>query len=155
MRVWLRTNQGVSACLTAGVALLALYILTSDWTFQRLRDGFHLGSFTLLATGAMGLCCLSMMLDRRRSVTEPEMADVTWIDWLLAVAMMAICLGYFHLAWEIDFLLVTPFVMAAAVFLLGVRPFWAAGLAGLVTTGIVYGLFRLIGIRLPSNLVPF
>lgn len=153
MSTWIRTNQGVAACVALVALGLGAHLLASDWAFQRLRDGFYLGAFTLMANFAVLLCALSIMLDGRRRDVEDDMAITVWSDWAIAAGILAACLVYFHLAWAVDFLLVTAPAMAAATYGLGVRPLRSALLAGLVITAGVYGLFRLIGIPLPTNLL--
>lgn len=150
---WIRTNQGIGVCMTVFAVALGVHILASDWAFDRLRDGFYLGSFTLMANFAILLCALSVMVGGRRHVVEEDMATTVGSDWLIALGILATCLVYYHLAWSFDFLLVTPFFMAAATYLLGVRPARTAIITGVVITITVYVMFRLIGIRLPAEIV--
>lgn len=132
--------------MTVFAAALGVHILASDWAFDRLRDGFYLGSFTLMANFAI-------MVGGRRHVVEEDMGTTARSDWLIAFCILASCLVYYHLAWSLDFVLVTPFFMAAATHLLGVRPIRTAIITGVVITVAVYILFRLIGIRLPAELL--
>jgi len=148
---WLRSNQGVAACISVALVALLGYLAGSDWVYRELRDGFRLGFFTVVSVLAMLLCALVMLVDRHRHVVEPEVADSRWSDWAIAVGAMAACELYFELAWRIDFLLVTPLFVAGASYALGVRPLRSALLAGVVTSGVIYGVFRLIGIRLPTE----
>ena len=69
--------------------------------------------------------------------------------------MLALCYVYFELAWRLDFLLVSPVFIAGATYVLGIRPFRAAIAAGVVITVVIYALFRLIGIELPTHIVWF
>lgn len=150
---WIRTNQGVAACLVGASALLILYLITSEWVFERLRDGFRLGFFSTVAAIAMLVCAAAMMVDRRRGETDPDIARARRSDWAIVVGALASCYVYFELAWRLDFLLVTPVFMAAATFALGVRPVRSAIVAGVVLTLVIYGLFRAIGIELPTQIV--
>jgi hypothetical protein len=75
------------------------------------------------------------------------------MDWVIAAAAMATCYVYFDLAWRIDFLLVTPVFIAGATYVLGVRPLRSAIVASLVITIVIYGIFRAIGIELPSRIL--
>ncbi len=150
---WIKTNQGVATCLAVvGVGLL-IYLANSEWTFQTLRDGFRLGFFTAVSVIAILVCAVAMVFDAQRSESEPEMAAVRGIDWIIAAGTMGLCYLYFTIAWQTEFLLVTPAFMAAAVFLLGFRPWYGAIAAGLVITGVLFVLFRLIGIELPSHVL--
>lgn len=150
---WIKTNQGVAACLAGAAVLLIVYLATSDWAGERLRDGFRLGFFSIVAAIAMLVCAVAMMLDRRRAETEADIARTRWSDWAIVVGALALCYVYFELAWRVDFLAVTPVFVAAATFALGVRPVRSAIVAGVVLTLVIYGLFRAIGIELPTQIV--
>ena len=152
---WIKTNRGVAVCI-AGVAIgLLLYLALSEWPYRQLRDGFRLGFFTAVSVLAILACAVAMMVDRRSQVTEEDMARSTWRDWLVAFVAMALCYLYFQLAWNFDFLLVSPVFLAAATYWLGVRPLRSAIVAGLLVTVVIYGLFRLIGIELPTVILWF
>jgi len=152
---WIKSNQGVACCI-AGVAIaLLVYLGFSEWAFRELRDGFRLGFFTAVAVFAMLLCALAMMVDRHRYDTDEEMSQAHWKDWLIAAVAMAICYVYFELAWRIDFIVVTPIFLAGGTYVLGVRPLRSAIVAGVVITVVIYGLFRLLGIELPSRIIGF
>lgn len=152
---WIKTNQGVAACIAAVVVALLLYIAGSDWAYQKLRDGFRLGYFSAFAAAAMLLCAVAMMVDRRRNETDEDIARSGWLDWAVAAGAMAVCYLYFELAWRIDFLLVSPIFIAGGTYALGVRPLRAAVVAGVAITVVIYTLFRIIGIDLPSRIIWF
>lgn len=152
---WIKTNQGVACCIAAVSVALLVYLGTSEWAFRELRDGFRLGFFTAVSVFAMLICALAMIVDRHRGQTDDEMAQAHWKDWAIAAGAMAICYVYFEMAWRIDFILVTPFFMAGGTYVLGIRPLRSAIVAGVVITIVIYGLFRLIGIELPTNIVGF
>lgn len=152
-REWIKTNQGVACCI-AGVSIaLLIYLGSSDWAWLVLRDGFRLGFFTTFSVVAMLLCALAMTVDRHRHETDEEMARAHWKDWAVGAAAMALCYIYFELAWRIDFVLVTPFFLTGATYVLGIRPLRSAAVAGVVITIVIYGLFRLLGIELPTEIV--
>lgn len=150
---WIRTNQGVAACVALVAIGLLIYLGTSEWAFRTLRDGFRLGFFTAVSVVAMLVCAIAMMIDGRRREAEPEMAAVRGLDWIIAAGIMGLCYIYFTVAWASEFLFVTPPVMAAAIYLLGYRPWYGAIAAGAVITGVLFVLFRLIGIELPSKIL--
>lgn len=149
---WIKTNRGVAACI-AGVAIaLLIYLSLSEWAYRVLRDGFRLGFFTTVSVVAMLLCAVIMIFDRRRHETDEDMAQATWRDWLVAAVAMATCYIYFLLAWNIDFLLVTPVFMAGGTYALGVRPIRSAIIAGIVITAVVYGIFHVLGVDIPTEI---
>jgi len=150
---WIKSNQGIGACITVVVGALVLYLANTDWVYQELRDGFRLGFFPLASAVAMLACGLAMLVDGHRHDVIPDVARSGWLDWAVAIAATAVCYLYFELAWRIDFLLVTPIFLAGATYVLGVRPLRSAILAGVLITIVVYGLFWLIGIDLPMNVL--
>ena len=60
---WIRTNQGVGVVITALTVALLVYLSQQEWVFVKLRDGFRLGFFTILATFSMLLCSVAMIFD--------------------------------------------------------------------------------------------
>lgn len=150
---WIKTNRGVAFCIACVSVALLVYLGTSEWAYRELRDGFRLGFFTAVAVVAMLVCALTIMFDRHRDEIDEDIARSRGVEWLIAVGAMALCYVYFELAWRIDFLLVTPVFMAGATYVLGIRPLRSAILAGVVITLVIYGLFFLIGIELPSWLL--
>jgi len=147
---WIRTNQGVAACIAGVAVLLLIYLATSEWAYRELRDGFRLGFFTAISVFAMLACAVAMMLDRHRHEVDEDIARSGWLDWAVAAAAAALCYLYFVLAWQVDFV-VSPFFLAGGAYVLGIRPLRSAIVAGLVITAVIYGLFRLIGIELPTR----
>ena len=101
----------------------------------------------------MLICALTMVFDRHRHETDEELSQSRWMDWVIAASAMAICYVYFELAWRIDFLLVTPIFIAGATYVLGIRPVRSAIVASLLITVVIYGLFRIIGIELPTHII--
>ena len=152
---WIKTNRGVAWCIVGVSLALLVYLGSSEWAYRELRDGFRLGFFTFVAVIAMMICALAMVFDRRRHESDKELRQASWRDWVIAICAMALCYLYFELAWRIDFLLVTPVFMAAGTYLLGVRPLRSAIVAGVLITVVIYGLFRIIGIELPSRIIGF
>ena len=45
-----RSNRGIGAGLAIVFALLLAHLLTAEWVYVRLRDGFYLGGFTRAGT---------------------------------------------------------------------------------------------------------
>lgn len=67
------------------------------------------------------------MVDRRRMEIDEDIARSGWLDW----------------------------AVAGATFALGVRPMRSAILAGVAITVVIYVLFRIIGIELPTRILWF
>ncbi|MEQ8193711.1 MAG: tripartite tricarboxylate transporter TctB family protein [Rhodospirillales bacterium] len=152
---WIKTNQGMAVCTSAAVGVLLIYLLSSDWVYEKLRDGFHLGTFSVVSGITMLICTVSMIFDSEKDKTDEEMAALTWRDWGVAFVSVVACFVYFQLAWSFDFLVVSPFFLCAGMYLLGVRPLRSAITSSVIMTVAIYGIFRLIGISLPSVIIPF
>jgi cobalamin synthase len=150
---WIKTNRGVAACIAAVALALLAYLALSEWTWRELRDGFRLGFFTAVAVFAMLICAIAMMVDSRRNERDPDIARLQGRDWIVAVIALVACYAFFELAWQIDFLLITPVFLTAGTWLLGVRPLRSAIVAAVLITVVVFGLFWVIGIDLPTNVI--
>jgi predicted membrane channel-forming protein YqfA (hemolysin III family) len=151
---WIRTNQGVGVVITALIIVLLIYLSQQEWVFQRLRDGFQLGFFTVVSAFTMLLCSVAMIFDGFKNKTDKEMSAMNRLDFIMPVVVVAVCYIYFLLAWRYDFLLVTPIFLAAGIYSFGIRPLRTVIIGGIVITLTIFGLFRLIGIYLPSYIIP-
>jgi len=166
-----RTNRVVAIWLAVLSVVLLGYLLTQDWVYDQQRDGFRLGFFSVVGAIAMLLCAVAMMFDRQRDETTPEMATITLRQTgksLVALVLMGI---FFILAWDDHFAqewlrgildvipLTGEFVVWASLFLafgmyaLGLRPALSALISGVIVSLVIFGLFRLIGITLPTSLL--
>ncbi len=166
---WIRSNQGAGTIIAALCAILLIYLLNQDWVYDEQRDGFRLGFFPVLGAGLMLLCALALLADRQRRATTPEMAAIRPARTGAALLGLALMGVYYVLAWNAhfsqdwlrglldlipltgEFVLWTFVFMTLGMVLLGVRPVRSAAVASAVISVVVFGLFRLIGIALPSN----
>lgn len=166
---WFRTNRGMAVVMTVLFTGLLMYLLNQDWVYDQQRDGFRLGFFSLVGTVAMIACSVSMIFDRLRDASTPELSKITLGHVGRSVFALAVMGVYFILAWDVhfaqewlrglldaipltgEFVLWTPIFMGLGMYLLGVRPASSAAVAGVVVGLVIFGLFRLIGITLPSN----
>ena len=151
---WIRTNQGVGVVITALIVVLLIYLSQQEWVFQRLRDGFQLGFFTVVSAFTMLLCSVTMVFDGFKNKTDKEMSAMNRLDFIMPAVVVVVCYVYFLLAWRYDFLLVTPIFLAAGIYSFGIRPLRTVIIGGIVITLTIFGLFRLIGIYLPSYIIP-
>jgi hypothetical protein len=152
---WIKSNQGVAVLLTAVVGTLLVYLLSSEWVYQELRDGFKLGFFPVAAAVATLVCTVAMIFDKQRHLVDEDVAKTGWFDWAVAGVCVVACFVYFQLAWQFDFLLVSPVFLAGAMYIFGVRPIRSAITSAVIMSIFVYVLFRLIGIPLPTHIVWF
>lgn len=153
--VWWRTNRGIGALLTLVLVAFFLYLYRSDWTHEELRDGFTLGFFPLAGVLAMLACTLMLVFDTHRQEVEEGVATIDWRGWLQCAALLLGCYAYFVLAQALGYLLASPLFLFILMYLLGVRPWITALIASVVMTLIVFGLFTVLGVALPSGVLPF
>lgn len=151
---WIRTNQGVGVVITALTVALLVYLSQQEWVFVKLRDGFRLGFFTILATFSMLLCSVAMIFDGHKRGFNKKMTAMNRQDFIIPGIIGAVCYIYFKLAWTFDFLLVTPVFLAVAIYVLGIRSLRTIIIAAVTIPVTLFGLFRLIGIYLPSIIIP-
>ncbi len=151
---WIRTNQGVGVVITVLIVALLIYLSQQEWVFEILRDGFQLGFFTVLSAVTMLLCSVAMIFDGHKLYSDKQMTAMNRQDFIIPGIAAVVCYIYFELAWRFDFLLVTPVFLASGIYVLGMRPLRTAVIAGVIITVTLFGLFRLIGIYLPSHIIP-
>ena len=151
---WIRTNQGVGVVITVMIVLLLVYLSQQEWVFENLRDGFQLGFFTVISAVTMLLCSVAMIFDGHKKQTNKEMTSMNRQDFIIPLVVVIICYIYFELAWRVDFLLVTPVFLAGGVYYFGVRPLRKVIISGVIITVTIFALFRVIGIYLPSFIIP-
>lgn len=152
---WIKTNRGVGVCLAGLIILLLVYLFNQEWVYQTLRDGFRLGFFTVISAVTMLACAVALIFDRHKEVVEDDVAAADRLDFIIPAAAMLICYAYFRAAWFLDFLIVTPLFLIASTYALGIRPLKTAIMAGVIISVVIYILFRLIGIELPTRIIWF
>jgi|TARA_B100000315_G_C14558073_1_gene579166 hypothetical protein len=152
---WLQTNQGIGFVLSLVLFLYFIFLQLSPWVHEKLRDGFSLGFFPLTGIVLMLLFTVTLIFDGERNKVIPDLTKMSGRSFLFCLAVLAGCGLYFSLIVSIGFLLVSPFFLLAFMYLLGLRPFSHCIVSGVVMTIIVYVVFRLIGVRLPSGILPF
>ncbi len=168
---WLRTNQGVAACLVVAILILLGYLLSQDWVYQQQRDGFRLGFFTIVSTFVMLVCVGFTLIGKQKDQATPEMAKMQPNHWIRAFFGLFTMLIYYILAWDAhfsqewlraiidvipftgDFLIWTVVFLTFGMAMLGVRPLTSAIAAGAIVSCVIFGLFLLIGINLPQSVV--
>jgi hypothetical protein len=151
---WVRSNQGVGVVLLSILALLTAYLVSSNWVYLRVRDGFYLGFFPLSAVAIMAATAVGMALDRNRRKTTQTMRSSDWRTWTVPWILTVALLGYFWLMTEVGFVISTPVVLAPTIYFLGARPARSAVVASLLITVCVYVAFRVIGTNIPQGPLP-
>jgi hypothetical protein len=150
-----RSNRGIGTVLAVLFALLLVHLLTTDWVYVRLRDGFFLGGFTLAGTVTMLGLALVLLIDRHRDDVPEEMATLRAADWAKALALLAGAWLMFETAERLGTLVAGPLFLFVLMLLLGVRPWTHAALGAAVMGGVVYAVFRLLGVAMPQGALGF
>ncbi len=96
---WIRTNQGLGVVITALTVALLVYLSQQEWVFVKLRDGFRLGFFTILATFSMLLCSVAMIFDGHKRGFNKKMTAMNRQDFIIPGIVGVVCYIYFELAW--------------------------------------------------------
>jgi len=148
---WLKCNQGVGVILTSLFTALFLYIELSPWAHRKLRDGFSLGFFPAVAIVLSIIFSLILIFDSRRKEVLQDLETLNLKSFLGAVIAVVGSWLYFSLMREIGFLIVTPFFLLLAMYVLGLRPWRKTFVIAVPMTVIVYGIFRVMGIALPPG----
>ncbi len=151
MGKWLKCNQGVGVILTSLFTALLIYIHLSPWAHRKLRDGFTLGFFPAVAIVLSIIFSLILIFDSRRKEVLPDLETLTFKSLLSAVLAVVVSWVYFAAMREIGFLIVTPFFLLLAMYVLGLRPWRKTFIIAVPMTVIVYGIFRVMGIALPPG----
>lgn len=137
--------------LSVLLGVFLLYLLSSDWTQEKLRDGFTLGFFPVTGVSAMLACTMMLAVDSHRHEVEATLRDVDWRAWFACVVLLAGSYGYFILMQRFGFLIATPVFLLLSMHTLGLRPWKAVGIASAVITLVVFGLFSILGVSLPKG----
>lgn len=152
---WIKTNRGIGVCLAGLIILLLIYLFTQGWVYQTLRDGFRLGFFSVISAVTMLACSVALIFDRHKEAVEDNVAIADRLDFIIPVVAMLVCYVYFRAAWFLDFLIITPLFLIASTYALGIRPLKTSIMAGVIISVVIYILFRLIGIELPTRIIWF
>ena len=153
-RRWLVSNQALGIFLAIGFLLFFCGLYLTPSVHDKLYDGFSLGFFPLSAAALMVILSLCLIVDshRRKNATEPGGIGLT---------SLAVCLcvgggGFLSIvAIEIvGFLLVAPPLHILSAVLLGMRLESGVVITAIVSTAIIYTLFRILGFTPPSGLLP-
>jgi len=148
---WLRRNQGAGIILASLFTALLVYILLTPWAHRKLRDGFTLGFFPALAVSLSIIFSLIMIFDSHRREVLTSLEGISLKSSLGVVLAVLVSWVYFAAMRKIGFLIATPFFLLVAMYVLGLKPLRNVLIAAVSMTAIVYAIFRVMGIELPSG----
>jgi hypothetical protein len=152
---WLRTNQGVSVILTLVFAGYLAHLLSADWVYERMRDGFALGFFPLVGLAFMMACTLIMAVDGHRRQVDEDMGGTGLKEVALCFCLVVGSYAFIELTIRLGFLVACPVFLFVLIYLFGARPLRSAVIAAIVITVVLYGVLTVLGVRLPVGVLPF
>lgn len=155
LRVWLKTNQGVSVLLIFFFSFLFIYLWFSPWAHRKLQDNFTLGFFPIFGMAILILLTAIMTIDKHRKLTMPKMHAMDLKVLFFCLTILLGCWIYSTLIERIGFLLLSPVFLMGYSYSLGMRPWTYVVCSGIAITAIVYVVFTLIEVELPSGILPF
>ncbi len=153
MRDWLKTNQGIGSLFVIALVAFLIYLQLSPWVHRKVRDGFALGFFPVLATILMIIFSVVLIFDRHQRRTTGGMQDFTGKSFLGGLVILIGTGVYFLAMQEIGFLIVTPCYLTIFIYMLGLKSWRTNVISALIMTGAVYGAFSAIGINIPAGIL--
>jgi len=142
-----RSDRLAAAFIFAVSALYVRYALT----FQPPRfrsEALGPATFPLMIGGFMLVCATWLFIQSFRAAAGPRTLRTAY---LTAVALWAVLLGYVLLFDRLGFPLSTALFLAAALRLLGIRPWWKVALYTVLFTMGLYYAFTALDVRLPPG----
>ena len=152
---WFKSNQGIGVVMTFLFITLLIYILVSPWAHRKLRDGFVLGFFPALAIILLVIFSLVLIFDSRRKQIPDRLEKLTFRYFLSTIIAVFFCFVYFKAMTMAGFIIATPLFILLSMYALGIKSWRSLILASVLITGIVYGVFRIMGITLPPVHLPW
>jgi hypothetical protein len=150
MGKWFKSNQGIGVMMTFLFTALLTYIQTTSWAHIKLRDGFKLGFFPTFAVLLLSVFSLVLIFDSRRNQAPDRLENLSFKYFVSTIIATFCCLVYFKIMTTAGFLLATPFFLLFSMYVLGIKSLRTLLTAAFLITGIVYIVFRLMGIELPT-----
>ena len=96
-RKWIRCNQGLGLILTLSFGAFLIYLELSPWVHRKLRDGFTLGFFPVLAVVLLLLLSIILIFDRYRKETTSGLKSITFKSFFSSFLAVTACWLYFEL----------------------------------------------------------
>ena len=149
----IKTNRGIGIILTVVLVAFLIYLQLSPWTHKKVRDGFTLGFFPVLAVVLLIIFSVSLILDTRRKEIPKDLKDFTFKSFLGGILILIATGCYFAVMVEVGFLILTPCYLILFIYLLGLKSWRTCVVSALIMTLVVYGAFSAIGIRMPAGIL--
>ena len=111
LRNRIKTNRGIGIILTMVLVSFLIYLLLSPWVHKKVRDGFTLGFFPVLAIVLLLFFAVVMILDTHRREITAATSGFTLKSFLGGLGILIGTGCYFTIMIKIGFLIVTPFYL--------------------------------------------
>lgn len=148
-----KTNRGIGIIFTVVLIAFLIYLQLSPWVHKKVRDGFALGFFPVLAIVLLIIFSVLLILDTHRKEIPKDLKDFTLKSFLGGLVILIATGCYFAIMIEIGFLIITPFYLIIFIYLLGLKSWRTCVVSALIMTLVVYGAFSAIGIPMPAGIL--
>ena len=152
-RNWVKTNRGIGIIFLILLVAFFVYLQLSPWVHKKVRDGFALGFFPVLAIVLLIIFSLVMLFDRHRREIIEGLDTFTGKSFLGGILILIGTGCYFGIMQEIGFLIVTPCYLIIFIYLLGLKSWRTCVISALVMTVVVYAAFSAIGVQIPAGVL--
>ena len=150
MTKWLKTNQGIGTVMTLLFITLLIYIKTTTWSGRILRDGFILGFFPIAANILLIICSIILMVDNKRKNVPDRLEKLSFMQFMNSIWAFIFSLIYFKVMLSFGFIIASLFFLILSIYILGIRPWRRIITSAIVMTLIVYTIFSIMRINLPT-----
>lgn len=152
-REWLRSNKGIGIILTLGLIAFLVGLELSPWVHKKVRDGFTLGFFPVLGVVLMIIFSAMMIFDTHRREIPEGLQAFRVKSFLGGLVIIIVSWIYFAVMREAGFLIATPIYLLCFIHILGIKSWRTCAISAVIMTVIVYAVFTIIGINLPSGIL--
>jgi len=149
----LKTNRAIGVILSLALIAFLIHLLLSPWVYRKLADGFHLGFFPILSVVLLLLLSLTLTFDSHRKEKPADLMTLTFKSFLGVLLILGGCGFYFLVMRQIGFLIITPIFLFLTIYALGLKSWWKCIMGAVVMTAVVYTIFSLLGLKLPSGIL--
>ena len=153
IRNWLKTNRGIGIIFTFVLVAFLIYLQLTPWVHKKVRDGFKLGFFPVLAIVLLLIFSVFLILDTHRKEIPKDLKAFTFKSYLGGLIILIATGCYFAVMVKIGFLIITPCYLIIFIYLLGLKSWQTLVVSALIMTLVVYGAFTAIGIRIPAGIL--
>ena len=152
-RSWVTTNRGIGIIFCIILVAFLIYLQLTPWVHHKVRDGFSLGFFPVLAVVLLIIFSALLIVDSRRNEVIDELKTFSFKSFLGGLVILIATGCYFAIMQEVGFLITTPIYLTIFIYLLGLKSWRTCVVSALIMTVTVYAAFSSIGISMPAGLL--